>query len=151
MVAKSYEGMFLVDNRFANRDWNDEELQIANLLAKHGGEVLRGRRWAEKKLAYEIKGHKRAIFYLLFFKMPPSNLAAFRRDIELSEHVLRNLLIMRNETEMTNILAKEEQEEQAAEARRSSTSRPNEDVEQFEVPSELDINNFGDNDDRRRG
>ena len=28
-AAKSYEGMFLVDNKFATKDWNDEEIQLS--------------------------------------------------------------------------------------------------------------------------
>lgn len=119
MVAvNNYEGMFLVDNRFANREWDDEEIALGEMLGKHGGEVLRGKRWAERKLAYEIQGHKRAVYYLVYFTMPPTNMSAFRRDVELSEHVFRNLVIAREEDEMQRLL----EQEAADEAERSAAA-----------------------------
>lgn len=111
MVAvNNYEGMLLLDNRFASRDWVDCESDIGEMLAKHGGSVLRARRWGERKLAYEIKGHKRATYMLVYFQMPPSNISHLLRDFELSENVIRNLIRHREPEKMEELLEADEAE-----------------------------------------
>lgn len=119
MVAKNYEGMFLVDNKFATRDWNDDEIQLAALLTKHGAEVLRARRWAERKLAYEIGPHKRAVYFLVYFKLPAQNVDALSHDLNLTDHVIRHLIIRHDDDQMAKILERED-----AEAQRQATEGP---------------------------
>lgn len=126
MVAlKSYEGMFLLDNRFASREWSECEKDLRALFDKHKGEVLRIRKWGERRLAYEIKGHKRATYLLTYFNMPPENLTAFRRDMELSENVIRNLVLYRAPEILTELLAAEDREiSRAEESARAVATRP---------------------------
>ena len=45
------------------------------------------------KLAYEIGGHKRATYYLTYFKAPTTSLAGIRTDANLSEKIIRHLIL----------------------------------------------------------
>ncbi len=111
MVAfNNYEAMFLLDNRFATRDWTECESDISAFFVKHGGEMIRARRWGERKLCYQIKGHKRATYALVYFQLPPTNISGLLRDLELSENVIRNLIQFREPEKMQLLLESEDKE-----------------------------------------
>jgi small subunit ribosomal protein S6 len=92
---KLYEGMFLLDSGRAGKDWDGARGEVEALLTKHGAEVRRSGRWDERKLAYEIKGHRRATYMLAYFDAPGDAIGAIRRDCVLSDLVLRNLILVR--------------------------------------------------------
>ena len=84
-----YEGLFLFDANLASRDWPGLEKHIAELFKKHSGELVYSERWPDRKLAYEIKGCRKGVYYLTYFQSTPENIVGLRRDLELSERVLR--------------------------------------------------------------
>ena len=108
----NYEAMFLLDNRFATRDWSDCESDISAMFSKHGGEMIRARRWGERKLCFEIKDNKRATYALIYFQLPPANISGLLRDLELSDHVIRNLIQYREPEKMQSLLQAEDAEVQ---------------------------------------
>jgi small subunit ribosomal protein S6 len=88
-----YEGLFLVDAVEAKRDWDTAVTHVKGLLTKHGAEILTSYKWDERKLAYNIGPHKRGAYYLVYFKADPQSIAALRRDCDLSEVVIRELIL----------------------------------------------------------
>lgn len=88
-----YEGMFLLDNRAVRTDWARAKAAVTETLAKHGCEVLTARRWDERKLAYPIRGRKRATYLLAHFHQPIERIQALRRDLEIDERILRHLIL----------------------------------------------------------
>jgi len=98
-----YEAMFLVDPVKHGEDADGTEKVVSSLLEKHGAKVTRFERWDERKLAYDIKGHKRGVYLLALFEMPGSNIQALRGDCELTETILRQL-ILRLETDIPTYL-----------------------------------------------
>ncbi len=88
-----YEGMYLLDNQVVRTDWQQAKSVVTNLIEKHGGKVLTARRWDERRLAYTIAKRKRATYLLAFAELPGSALETFRRDLEITESVLRYLLL----------------------------------------------------------
>jgi len=99
-----YEAMFLVDPVKHTEDAVATEKVVSALLEKHGAKVHKFERWDERKLAYDIKGHKRGIYLLSLFEMPGGNLRALRDDCELAETILRQL-ILRLDTDIPTYLA----------------------------------------------
>ena len=87
-----YEGMFLLDNQVVRTDWRNAKSLVTDLLAKHGGEVTTARRWDERKLAYPIEGRQRGTYLLTYYKLSGDGIIGLRRDLELSETVLRYML-----------------------------------------------------------
>ena len=65
----TYEGMFLLDVGQPNFELACEP--IRNVLQRSNAEVLSMRLWDERKLAYEIKGRKRGVYVLVYFKLDP--------------------------------------------------------------------------------
>lgn len=88
-----YEGMFLLDNQAVRADWRKAKSLITDTLEKHGAKVNTARRWDERKLAYEIKGRMRGTYLLSYYEVDTQGLDGLRRDLELSEQVLRYMLL----------------------------------------------------------
>lgn len=88
-----YEGMFLVDPVLHAADPEGIEKKVSGLLEKHGAKIHQFERWDDRKLAYEIKGHKRGIYLLSRFEMPGANLDALRREARIIECILRQLVL----------------------------------------------------------
>ena len=88
-----YEGMFILDPAKYSRDPAGSAQQINDLIVQHGGTVLAARLWDERKLAYPIDGHKKGVYWLTYFKMPGGNLAALERQCEISDDIIRKLVL----------------------------------------------------------
>lgn len=90
-----YEAMFLFDPTFGN-NIEDCETEIRRLMDRAKAEILFCKKWDERRLAYRIKGRKRGVYVLVYFKAPTSNITPLERDAQLSENILR-LLVLRAE------------------------------------------------------
>jgi small subunit ribosomal protein S6 len=66
---------------------------IQEIMARGHAEILAMRKWDERRLAYEIRGQKRGTYILLYFKAPGKDVAHIERDCNLSERVLRTLIL----------------------------------------------------------
>ena len=90
---RMYEGLFLIDNAHANTEWDNVVKRIQDILQKNGTEILKTEKWGEKKLAYKIKGHKRGTYLLIHFNANNSAITTLRRDFQLSDYIVRFLII----------------------------------------------------------
>lgn len=89
MAANVYECMLLLDTNKVAGDVSAFAKQIHTLLEKHHAEVLASRPWDERRLAYPIKGHKKGLYYLIYFRSEGKNLVEMKRDFALNETILR--------------------------------------------------------------
>ncbi len=89
---KRYEGMFLFDNAVSH-DWPSIEAEIKRLMDRIGATLLVCLKFDERKLAYEIKGRKRGTYVLTYFDAPGEKIGELERDAQLSESVLRVLVL----------------------------------------------------------
>lgn len=88
-----YEGMFLLDNDSVRAGWDQAKTLVTETLTKHGATVRTARRWAERKLAYPIKNHKRGTYLLVYFDGEPTTVSNATRDLDIREDVLRYLVL----------------------------------------------------------
>src|SRR5579884_216893 len=93
MPANVYECMFLLDPNKVAGDVPTAAKQLHTLLERNHAEVLASRPWDERRLAYPIKGHKKGLYYLTYFRTEGKNLLNLERDLALNEMVLRYLVI----------------------------------------------------------
>ena len=91
--TRLYEGLFLLSQQAVSEDFNACIEHIKTILDRAQANVEVMRKWAERRLAYEIKGQKRGTFILAYFHAQPSQIARIERDCNLSEIVLRHLTI----------------------------------------------------------
>ena len=92
-MSQIYEGMFLLDNNTVREGWHAAKSVVTSALEKHGASVLTARRWDERRLAYPIKGRRRGTYLLAHYRIPGDSIPAMRREFDLSERVLRYLLL----------------------------------------------------------
>lgn len=100
---KNYEGMFLFDPAVLT-DWDAVQKEITRMLDRAGAQIVACSRWDERRLAYEIKGRKRGVYALTYFKAEPDKIVGIERDVTLSESALRCLILR---VEMTDEEMKE--------------------------------------------
>ena len=85
--------MFILDaNRYA-RDPGGVSGRIPQMVEEFSGEMLASRLWNEQKLAFPINGHRKGAYWLSYFRMESTKVAAFNRACQLNEDVLRNLTL----------------------------------------------------------
>jgi small subunit ribosomal protein S6 len=93
MAVNTYECMFLLDANKVAGDVPAAAKQLETLLQRHHAEVLASRQWDERRLAYPIKGQKKGLYYLTYFRTEGKNLVEIERDLALNETVLRALTL----------------------------------------------------------
>ena len=87
-----YEGMFLFPQS-ASADFEGVIDHVNEILRRADAEIVAMRKWDERRLAYDIKGNKRGLYILVYFRAEHSRLTGIERDCNLSELLLRSLII----------------------------------------------------------
>lgn len=85
--------MFLLDNREVKKGWEQAKNLPVAVLERFGAKVVSARRWEERRLAYEIKKQKRATYLLVYFEAPPEKIVTLNRELQLTEGVLRHMVL----------------------------------------------------------
>ncbi len=85
--------MFLVDTAQATSDWDGTVKAIETVLERADADVLSVRKWDERRLAYPVKGKERGTYFLCYFKAPTDNIVGLERDVQLSEVLLRVMVL----------------------------------------------------------
>lgn len=85
--------MFLIDNNKATSDWDAVVRHVQGILEKRGAKTLSIEKWGERKLAYRIDGHKKGTYMLVYFEAPAGSIIALRRDCQLSDTIIRSLIL----------------------------------------------------------
>jgi small subunit ribosomal protein S6 len=111
-----YEGMFLFGAGAASEP-QATEASVRKFIETHGGNILVLKKWDERKLAYEIDGNKRGIYYLTLFTAPPAAVAQIERDVKLSEGILRVMILKADHMSVEEIQNHEPQKPEPREER----------------------------------
>jgi len=93
-TMRTYEGMFLVDAGQPSLEAACEP--IKKVLQRAEAEVLSLKPWDERRLAYEIKGRRRGLYILTYFRAEASKLAELEHECRLNEQILRALFLRRD-------------------------------------------------------
>jgi small subunit ribosomal protein S6 len=88
----SYEALFLYPQA-ANVDLKGTVEAIKDVLTRNGAEIISLKKWGDRQLAYPIKKQKRGVFILCYFSSPTDKLNAIDRAFNLSETLLRHMIV----------------------------------------------------------
>jgi ribosomal protein S6 len=88
--------MFLFDPTFG-ATFEKCEAEIRRLMDRAGAEIIISQKWDERRLAFRIKGRKRGVYALVYFKASGDKIAGLERDARLSENILRLLVLRADE------------------------------------------------------
>src|SRR5438128_5124860 len=93
MPVTVYECMLLLDPNKVSGDVPAAAQQVHGIFERHQAEVLASRPRDERRLAYPIKGHKKGLYYLTYFKTEGKNVVGIEQDFALNEMILRSLIL----------------------------------------------------------
>lgn len=88
-----YEGMFILNSGKFGSDPEAAGAEVSAIIEKIGGEVVAHRPWQDTKLAYPINGHRKGLYYLVFFTAESTRLNEINRIVQLNENVIRHMII----------------------------------------------------------
>jgi small subunit ribosomal protein S6 len=88
-----YEALFLVDTAQAASDWDGTVAVIEKILSRADAEVVSMRKWDERPLAYDINKKGRGTYILIYFNGDPLKITTIERDVQLSEKVVRVMIL----------------------------------------------------------
>ena len=119
--TKNYEAMFMVDAPLA--DFETVSQPIRTILERNEAQILSFKPWEERRLAFDVSGHRRGLYILTYFKADPQRIVEIEHDAQLNEQILRLLVLHRENItdEMINA------ETPATSGRRSVEDRREED------------------------
>lgn len=87
-----YEGMFLM-SQDGGSDLGGALAHISDLLGRIEAEIVLLQKWDDRRLAYPIKGQKRGLYLLAYFKADASRVVNLERDCNLSESIARVMVL----------------------------------------------------------
>jgi small subunit ribosomal protein S6 len=112
----TYEAMFLLSQAVA-ADFAGAIAHIREVIARGNGSIIAMKKWDERRLAYEIEGQKRGVYILAYFTAPGPDIAHIERDCNLSEKILRAMVLRCDHLTAEEINAQDGQKELELEAK----------------------------------
>ena len=91
-----YETIFLISNRIKEEQRRNVVNKIKELISSNG-QIDTTEDLGEKKLAYEIKKHKKAFYYIINFKSKPEFIYKLERNYKLNEEIIKFMTIRKSE------------------------------------------------------
>ncbi|MFM1823742.1 MAG: hypothetical protein RI967_2008 [Planctomycetota bacterium] len=110
----AYEGMFLFPQT-VSADLQSAVDHVTEILGKGDASIVSFCKWDERRLAYDIKGNKRGVYFLCYFRCDASKLASIERDCRLSERLLRSMITRADHLTEEQMLAVEGRQQLADE------------------------------------
>jgi small subunit ribosomal protein S6 len=120
--------MFLLDTNKVAGDAPAAAKQLHGILERHNAEVLASRPWEERRLAYPVKGHKKGLYYLMYFRTDGKNLDPIERDMQLNEMVLRSMVLYVDPKMVDTLLEVARDERQGVALQTVNEPPPEEDI-----------------------
>ena len=89
--TNTYEGLFLFPASVGN-DLQSAAEHVKELLARADAQIISFAKWDERRLAYDIQGNKRGIYFLTYFTAAADQIANIEKGCNLSEKLLRGMV-----------------------------------------------------------
>lgn len=134
----AYEAMFLVSQSVA-ADLAGAVAHINWLLSRAKADILAMRKWDERRLAYEIDKQKRGLYILAYFKAPANLISHLERDCNLSEQVMRVLILRADHLSEDEMRAADGREQLAIEAKMRAAAPVPASAPSAEAPTEAPV------------
>lgn len=93
LARNMYEGMFLLDSGKTSGNWDAATKLVHGILERHRAEVVASRPWDERRLTYSVKGHKKGMYLLTYFRADGPSLSEIEHDCRINEAILRQLVL----------------------------------------------------------
>jgi small subunit ribosomal protein S6 len=115
-ATANYEAMFLISQGAAT-DLAGVVEHINHLFERAGASLIAMSKWDERRLAFEIDKQKRGVYLLVYFNAPRTAIQGFERDCNLSEMLMRVLVLRADHLSIDEMKATDGREELITEAK----------------------------------
>lgn len=88
-----YENIIILNASLTDEEVEAATGKIKDLITNSGGEILKTDIWGRKKLAYEIKKHKKGFYILLLFRSAPSLIKKLEDYYKVFDPVIKYMVI----------------------------------------------------------
>ena len=85
--------MFILDSGRFGASPEAAATEVTGIIEKVGGTVSAHRPWQDSKLAYPINGHRKGLYYLVFFTAESTGVNEINGIVKLNDNVLRHLIL----------------------------------------------------------
>lgn len=124
----NYEGMFLFGQATAT-NLAGCVAHVKEILDRGEAEIIAIKKWDERRFAYEISKQKRGTYLLVYFSAPAQGLTEIERACNLSETLLRQLIIRADHLTEDEMRAADAQEDLHLEAMLKAADEPQPEAE----------------------
>lgn len=134
-----YEGLFLFNQQEIGSSIAKANEIMQDVLNRAEAEAIAVYKWDDRRLAFEIKGQKRGLYMLAYFRARGSQIANIERDVNLSEQMLRCLILRAEhigDVELEEARKRQEETLTAAALQVEEADAASEDDAGFEPPAE---------------
>lgn len=94
---RDYEMMFILNPMLDEETTKAAMDRVSTLVTSNGGEVSKMDPWGKRRLAYPIKHFRDGQYVLMQFKMDPAAVVQFERSLQITDDVLRDLIVRLDE------------------------------------------------------
>ena len=98
-----YENIVILDSTLSDEESEGAVTKIKELITGNGGEVLKVDVWGRRKLAYEIKKHKKGLYVLLLYKTPTSTIKKLEDFYRVSDSIIKYMIIKLESKQIRNL------------------------------------------------
>ena len=112
---QDYEAMLVMAPYLEQEHLKETAKTYAGIVEDSGGTIATWKSLGRRRLAYPIAGHNEGIYVLMLFTAGPPALDELKRELMLSESVIRHLIVRREEAAPAPEELEKAEEETAAE------------------------------------
>ena len=91
-----YETLFVIDPRLSEEETKVMSDKFTGMIAENG-EIVKVDEWGRRRLAYPIEDQTEGYYVLVEFKSAPEFPAEIERIFNITEGILRSIVIRKNE------------------------------------------------------
>lgn len=95
-MKSTYESIFIIKPTLSDEETEKVIQKMQEIITAGGGEIINVENWGKKKLAYEIKKHKRGHYVLLHLKAEGALVKELERNYRLNDAVIKFITVKLN-------------------------------------------------------
>ncbi|OGG92381.1 30S ribosomal protein S6 [Candidatus Kuenenbacteria bacterium RIFCSPLOWO2_12_FULL_42_13] len=104
-LLKEYEILYFLPITFTPEEANDVKTEIASIIGKYNGKVIKEEDLGKKKLSFAIKGARHGYYLATYFSSEPNAAAKISREIKLMPQIIRHSLVIKKDYKLPHLAA----------------------------------------------
>ena len=100
-----YESIVILNSSLSDEEIESATGKIKDLITSSGGEMLKLDNWGRRKLAYEIKKHKKGFYMLLVFRAPSPVIRKLEDYYKVYDPVIKYMVIRLDKKQCADVIS----------------------------------------------